>query len=413
MSFWIVAGAMTLAVAALLALAMLRGRSRAPEGASDVQVYRDQLTEIDRDLARGVLSETEADQVRIEVSRRLLEADRKAQGAAAEGAGGERTSVRAVALVGGVVIAGATGLYLMLGAPGYPDLPLEARIASAEAARENRPNQAVAESQFGRPSPGTAGVDPAHLELVEQLRATMAERPDDLQGWTLLARNEAALGNYAAAHMAQSEVIRIKGAAAGAADFADLADLMILAAGGFVSPEAEAALIEALRRDPTNGPALYYSGLSYAQTGRPDRAFAVWRALLETSDPRDPWYLPVRAQIEDLARRAGVRYVPPIPPEIVVDGPRGPTAADIEAAGDMAPEDRRAMIENMVAGLSDRLANDGGTAQEWAQLIVALSVLGQSDQARAIADEARAAFADEPDLLPVIEEARTRAGIDG
>ena len=44
---------------------------------SDIAVYKDQLAEIDRDLTRGVLSESDAEQVRLEVSRRLLEADKR------------------------------------------------------------------------------------------------------------------------------------------------------------------------------------------------------------------------------------------------------------------------------------------------------------------------------------------------
>ena len=35
-----------------------------PAAASDLQVYRDQLSEIDRDLARGVIAETEAGRIR-------------------------------------------------------------------------------------------------------------------------------------------------------------------------------------------------------------------------------------------------------------------------------------------------------------------------------------------------------------
>ncbi|MEM1065890.1 MAG: c-type cytochrome biogenesis protein CcmI, partial [Pseudomonadota bacterium] len=76
MMFWIVSGAMAGLVALLLVLAILRRGAADGSAAFDVQVYRDQLKEVERDLARGVISESEADQIRIEVSRRLLEADR-------------------------------------------------------------------------------------------------------------------------------------------------------------------------------------------------------------------------------------------------------------------------------------------------------------------------------------------------
>ena len=80
LAFWVAAGAMGLAVAALFVLALLRARSDVQSAAAfDLKVYRDQLAEIDRDLTRGTLPADEADRLRTEVSRRLLDADRAAQ----------------------------------------------------------------------------------------------------------------------------------------------------------------------------------------------------------------------------------------------------------------------------------------------------------------------------------------------
>ena len=59
---------------------------------------------------------------------------------------------------------------------------------------------------------------------------------------------------------AQRTVIALKGEAATGEDHAALAEVMILAAGGYVSPEAEAELTAALQRDPLNGTATYYAG---------------------------------------------------------------------------------------------------------------------------------------------------------
>jgi cytochrome c-type biogenesis protein CcmH len=87
MLFWTVAALLALAVGGMLALALLRARDqRAPPAASDVAVYRDQLKEVERDLARGLIAEDEADRLRTEVSRRLLDADRTAHTGAAPAA---------------------------------------------------------------------------------------------------------------------------------------------------------------------------------------------------------------------------------------------------------------------------------------------------------------------------------------
>ncbi|NHX27453.1 c-type cytochrome biogenesis protein CcmI, partial [Escherichia coli] len=181
------------------------------------------------------------------------------------------------------------------------------------------------------------------------------------------------------------------------------AELMILAADGYISPQAEAALNQALGRDRSNDTALFYAGLLYARTGRPDIAFNVWRALLEQSSPDDPWEPIVRQGIEELAFLAGVDYTPP--------APRGPSAEDIEAAGEMSEADRQDMIRGMVDRLSDRLANQGGSPEEWAQLIGALGVLGDTDRAAAIWAEAQTVFATRTDALDTVRAAAQAAGV--
>jgi cytochrome c-type biogenesis protein CcmH len=364
---------------------------------------------VDRDLARGVLTGPEAETIRVEVSRRLLDADRRAAQAADTGnAPGTATGAVAV-MIALAVVGGGLALYMRVGAPGYPDLPLAVRVEMAEAARASRPDQATAEAEAARARPRVeAGED--YLRLMEQLRATVAERPDDLQGQRLLARNEASLGNFAAARAAQERVLDLMGETARAEDWSDYADILVLAADGYVSPEAEAALGEALRRDPSNGPALYYSGLAMIQTGRPDLGFRIWDRLLAQSRPTDPWVMPVRARIRELAQVAGVRNY--TPPRGVVAAAPGPTAEQLEAAAEMSPEERTEMIRGMVGGLSDRLATEGGPAEDWARLIAALGVLGEAEQARAIAEEAEQVFAGDQLALSMIAEARARAGLE-
>ena len=286
-------------------------------------------------------------------------------------------------------------------------MPLAQRFELAELARQNRPSQAQAETEAARTAPPQPELDESYATLMEQLRTALAQRPDDLQGHQLLARNEAAVGRFAEAHRAQARVVALKGEEATAEDFADLADLMGLAAGGFVSPEAEAVLRETLERDPANGTARYYSGLLAAQTGRPDIAFRVWRALLDGSPADAPWVPPIRAQIVSLSEVAGGDYV--LPP--MAEAPSGPTEADIAAAEDMNPAARMQMIAGMVDGLGERLATEGGPPEDWARLIRALGVLGRRDQAAAVWQEAQQVFPDDITRVPILRAARD-AGVE-
>jgi cytochrome c-type biogenesis protein CcmH len=408
MVFWIVAFGMAAAVAALILLALRQGGDESRAAEADMQVYRDQLKEVDRDLARGVLTGAEAETIRVEVSRRLLEADRQASAAAGGGSAPGVATGAMAALTAAAIVGGTFWLYQWLGAPGYPDLPLAVRLQMAEEARANRPDQATAEAEAAAMARPPAEVSEEYLSLMERLRATVAERPDDVQGHRLLARNEAALGNFVAAREAQDKLIAILGDAATAQDYADQADLMVMAAGGYVSPEAEAALSRALTLDPSNGAAQYYSGLLLMQTGRADLAFRLWDGLLRQSQPTDPWVVPIRAQIEELAQIAGeMNYSLPE----MSSGP-GPTQEQMDAAAEMSAEDRMEMIRGMVQGLSDRLATDGGPPEDWARLIGALGVLGEVERATAIADEAEQVFAGNDAALSLIAAARTQAGLE-
>ncbi len=409
MIFWIAAGGMGLAVLALLVLALVRGQAGAePAAAADLRVYRDQLREVDRDLARGLVSPAEADRLRTEIGRRVLEADRALRG---ENPGAEAPGWATLAMAAAVVlvVAGAGWTYAeRLGAPGYPDLPMAARIAMADRAHAERPGQAEAEAEAAaQPRPAAAAPDPAFLGLMDKLRAAVKARPDDLQGQELLARNEAGLGNFTAARAAQARVLAIRGASATADDHAALAEMLILAAGGYVSPEAEAELTRAVQIDPKNGTATYYAGLMFLQTGRPDRAFALWAPLLDRSGPADPWTAPLRAQLPDVAARAGaINYT--LPPDASAPGP---SAEQMQAAQDMTPEQRQDMIRGMVAQLNDRLATQGGPASDWARLISAYGVLGDTARALEIWTEAKTRFAAAPADLALIRQAAEDAGV--
>lgn len=396
--FWAVALLMAVVAAYVLLTALHRGP--VPDAdATGLAIYKDQLAEIERDLRRRTIGAEEAVRLRVEVGRRVLQAD-KARGTVAEGG-------VPVGLVAGIVIAvvavGSLAAYWGLGAPGYPDLPIAERLARADALMAARPSQAEAVAGLPKPEAPEA-IDPEFLALMEKLRATVAERPDDARGLELLSRNEAALGNFPAAEAAQRQLIAVKGGAVTAADHAALAEILIAAAGGYVSPQAEAELVAALTLDPTEPSARYYSGLMFVQSGRYDRGFQLWQGLLAEGPPDAPWIAPIRAEIEDVAWRAGVRFT--LPEE------NGPDAAAVAAAGDMSAEDRQAMIEGMVAQLSDRLASEGGSVEDWDRLIRSLVVLKRLSEAQAIYDEAKLKFDGQGAELSFLRLAAVESGLN-
>lgn len=405
MLFWILSAALAAMLAATMGRALFAGGGTStPTAAYDMCIYRDQLAEVARDRERGVIGAEEAARLETEISRRLLDADRAAA-RAAEGGKAPRWATMAAALAIAATLAGGLALYWRIGVPGYDDMPLAGRLALAEQAYQARPDQQTAEARAAERLPAPA-LEPTMVPLVEQLRAAVAARPNDLQGLQLLVQTELGAGDYRAAWAAQRRIVALLGEAATGEDYAILGDLMVLAAGGLVTPAAEAVLIEALERDPANGVARYYIGLMLAQNGRPDRTFRFWAPLLAEGPEDAPWTATIRESIAELAWLAGEQdYTAPAP------AVRGPSDAEIDAAAGLPVEEREAMIRGMVEGLNARLATQGGTAEDWARLIGALGVLGERERAAAIWTEAGTVFAAHPESLALIGDAAAGAGL--
>ena len=227
-----------------------------------------------------------------------------------------------------------------------------------------------------------------------------------MRGRRLLSDSLIRLGRPAEARQVQEEILAILGDEAGSEDFAAAGEAMILAADGYVSPEAEALMARALNKDPANPIARYYAGLALSQAGEAKLALELWNGLLEEGPEDAPWIPAIRAQIGDLARQAGAG-----PLAEGAAPPPGPTPEQMEAARDMDAADRQAMIEGMVAGLESRLATEGGAPEDWARLIRAYGVLNRPEDAARIWEDAQRAFAEVPEAVEALRAVAAEAGV--
>ena len=233
MTFWIIAAGAALILAFFLFRTLI---SPVPTDEIETQlaIYKDQLSEIERDEARGTLTTDEAKRLRTEVSRRILAAD-DAQKIAPKSMSATEVAV-VVAIVVVTLLGGGLWTYSKLGVPGYDDLPRAERFARAEEMRENRATQ---EDVWNRlPAEVLNEAEGQYADLVKKLRETVEKRPDDIEGHRILVGVETGLENYRAALRAQKRILDILGGQAGAEDFFEYAQLMIFASGMYVSPEA-------------------------------------------------------------------------------------------------------------------------------------------------------------------------------
>ncbi|MFN3577696.1 MAG: c-type cytochrome biogenesis protein CcmI, partial [Tabrizicola sp.] len=264
--FWTVAAGLAALVAAVLLAALRKGPASDTGPDAGLSVYRDQFAEIERDLARGTIGPDEAARLRAEVGKRLLDADRAlaAAGATADrqakAQGRARVAAPAVAavLIAAVLLPGALVTYWWLGAPGYPDMALKPRLAALDERIANRPSQAAELAAIGRSRDAARD------------QALAAELSGISDPETLRERFRQAFGSedLHTAVRVQERLLAVLGDGAGSNDHANLALALVAEAGGYVSPEAEAALRASLQADMTNELARYLVGEMFVQGGR-------------------------------------------------------------------------------------------------------------------------------------------------
>ena len=373
---------------------------------ADLKFYKSQLSEIEKDIAKGAISPEEAEQLKVEISRRILKNKKQSLLKFSFQTTGSRLKF---ALILGIFTSFLSlGLYSSLGSLGYFDFSQENRIEAAKLLKETRPSQqeawdALLDKKTINTPEGEMG------EIITKLRKISQERPNDITGLRYLVRTEASLNNFENAAIAQMSLVKLLGEQVLTEDLYQLAELMVISLNGYVSPEAEAVFRKVLAKDDDNGGALYYLGLMYAYLDRPDLSFEIWKKLLNRGPDDAPWVPLIRQQIMEVAWRAGQnRYELPAKTKIA---PNGPTQADIEASNEMTADERQEMISNMVESLANRLASEGGTSDEWARLIKALSVLGDSDRAKKIWAEALNIYSNSPADLRVINNIAKEIGI--
>ncbi len=359
MTVWIVAALMTAATLAVVLVPLLRVRRGAVAGraAYDLRVYRAQLKEIDRDHERGLLGETEARAARLEIERRMLAAADVDDGAPAGTAEPESRARAAAAIaVAAALPFGAFLLYLTLGTPGAPDLPMAARPTEQPA----DPAMAVAAEMAGR------------------LAQRVEENPDDAEGWASLGRSYLVLGRYAESVNAYERALELTGNRPDLAS--EYGESLVLLHDGQVGAAARQTFEAALAGDPGEPIARYYLALGAAQAGDLQGALDGWVALARDAPPDAPWLAAVRARIDDVAGQLGVDVA---------------TLAPALAHAPSSDADQAQTLRDMVDGLAARLAANPRDLDGWLMLARSYRALGETGKAEAALQSASAVFADD------------------
>lgn len=343
--FWLLAGLLcVVTVAALLATGVAKTAQPLNRSEGALAIYKDQLTELERDVASGVLGDMEAEGQRTEVSRRLLMASREQDYSTPYKSRFPKALVLIVPIL-------AAALYWHLGKYNMPDVPRAERLAAAEKSNDFE-------------------------AMIARVEAQLEKQPDDLEGWQLLVSNYLNLGRFGDAANAMAQIIRISGPSS--VLYADMGEALVYGNNGLMTAQSVAVFDEALKLDKNNAKALFYKGIGLSQEGKRAEAKATFQNLLDHAPADAPWKKAVEQQMAKLDPKGAA-------PKI--------GAEQMQNAEGMKPEERTAMIRGMVDGLDEKLKANPQDIEGWLRLIRARTVLGDADKATVALATARANFA--------------------
>jgi len=290
---------------------------RAERRRANLDIYREQIRDLERDLTAGTLSREQYEKDREELSRRMLE-DVQADTEVPTVDGGNMARVAPALAIAALFPIVAVLIYAQIGAPG---------ALNPDALKTAAPH---AGQQFTQ-------------EQVEQMVTLLAQRmekePDNLEGWVLLGRSYAAMGRYPEAATALRHAAQLK-----ANDpnlLADYADALAMASGQKLDGEPLKLIDQALAIEPHHQKSLALAGTGAFERGDYADAVKYWERLLKTVPPESDGARSIQTSIDEARTRAGGNA-----PK-AAQAPEAPTAAQAK---------QRAPREASATGSAGRIA---------------------------------------------------------
>ena len=376
MSLWLALVALAACAAALVAFPFLRPRAQAAQDASGTDVHKQQLQELASEQAAGEVDAETAANERIAIERRILAETPRVTETVATPRADRATAIGIVA----VVVLGAVALYA---ATGEPSIPSSTHSVDA--------NASIGMTATVAPPPQHQLPDVD--TMITRLADRMKKSPNDPEGWRMLGWSYFETQHYPQSVDAYAHAVTLKPNMA--TYQSAYGEAQVLASNGKVTDGALKAFNATLTSAPHDERAYYYVGLAKSQKGDAAGAIGTWLVALKAAAPDSLWGPRLRTQIEQQAHTAGIDVSSQLPRPSAAPATTfaGPTAQDVQQAQAMSPEERQAMITNMVEGLDQRLRQNPADPDGWVRLIRSRKVMGRPDLAHDALSRAMVAFA--------------------
>ena len=319
--FWIAASCL-LAGALLFVLPPLLGRTGVRATFSreriNLAVFQDELSQLQADVEAGLIDPEQQQAARREIEQRVAE---DVVGGAALVQTRPRQTGLAVLLGLALPVMGIA-TYLWVGSP-------ESLNPAAQSTLEPGQSHAVTPQQIA--------------ERVEQLSARLKDKPDDVEGWVMLARSLAMLQRYNESAEAYRNATRLLPDHPDL--LADYADILAMAQGRRLAGQPEALALRALAANPRHLKAMALSGSAAFERQDYAQAVARWQPILALvpadSDPARQIQNSISEarRLGGLTADAGAEPVPSAAPAVADAFVSGRVSLSAQLAGQVSPND--------------------------------------------------------------------------
>ena len=266
-----------------------------------IEALKQKLAQLKQLHASGVLSDEKFEEGKSQLERQILDlvmsgatvevpqsgASAKATPAAAATVGATKPSnLLLVGLAVGVVAIAAAG-YFLIGKPAPQGDAEQPQMVSAD----------------GKPAPHATGADQS-AAMTDKLAQRLKEKPDDVEGWSMLARSYSVLGRHAEALKAYEKASNLR--KDDPTLLADYADSLAVNNNSNLEGEPMKLVDRALRLDPKNLKALYLAGTYAFNKKDYTSAITFWEKLVQVGPPGNVFATQVEPAIAEARNLAGL-----------------------------------------------------------------------------------------------------------
>lgn len=264
-TFWVVAGIFIVGALLFVLPTLWSKRSReagVARDASNVDIYRDQLADLDSDLRGDILTREQYEQSKRELQQRMLQDLPEGETMNTAIIGGNR-NITTITLTALALPLLAISLYLWLG---------NTKALLPQPAFEEAPI-----SEEG----GHANIG----SVLDNLTARLRDNPDDMEGWLMLGRTYAMMQRFDEAKEAYEKVLVLS--PDNPEVITDYADIVAMTHDGSLIGEPYELIKKALSLDPANPKALALAGTAEFEQKKYNEAAAYWEKLLALIPPTE------------------------------------------------------------------------------------------------------------------------------